>query len=71
MDPISARGHEGTKMRQRDYFDEIVQPLEGALLIFPSWLNHEVSINLSDEERISLAFNISYPRPMETENYDE
>jgi uncharacterized protein (TIGR02466 family) len=32
-------------------------PKENYLYIFPSWLKHEVKPNLSEEERISLAFN--------------
>lgn len=35
-------------------------PREGRLLIFPSWLLHEVKPNLSDEERICVSFNIGY-----------
>lgn len=34
-------------------------PKENELLLFPSWLEHEVSMNNSNEERISIAFNIS------------
>jgi uncharacterized protein (TIGR02466 family) len=30
---------------------------EGLLLIFPSWLQHGVEPNLSDDERISISFN--------------
>lgn len=33
-------------------------PKTGQLIIFPSWLKHGVSPNLTDEERISIAFNI-------------
>jgi uncharacterized protein (TIGR02466 family) len=32
-------------------------PKNGDLYIFPSWLKHEVSENLSKKERISIAFN--------------
>lgn len=32
-------------------------PLPGKLLIFPSWIQHQVSPSLSPEERISIAFN--------------
>ena len=28
------------------------------LLLFPSWLQHDVGINESNEERISISFNI-------------
>lgn len=33
------------------------QPKEGDLLLFPSWLSHNVSANQTEEERISIAFN--------------
>jgi uncharacterized protein (TIGR02466 family) len=33
-------------------------PKEGLLLMFPSWLEHYVEPNESDEDRISIAFNI-------------
>ena len=31
---------------------------EGQLLMFPSWLQHQVQENRSDEERISISFNV-------------
>ena len=34
-----------------------VTPTEGKLIIFPSWLRHSVEPNLSNQTRISLAFN--------------
>ena len=34
-----------------------LQPTEGKLIIFPSWLRHSVEPNLSNDDRISLAFN--------------
>ena len=33
-------------------------PQKGRLLLFPSWSEHEVSPNLSQESRISISFNI-------------
>ena len=36
-----------------------VVPRKGRLLLFPSWLEHEVSPNLSQESRISISFNIA------------
>jgi len=33
-------------------------PQENELLLFPYWLNHHVEKNLSNEERVSIAFNI-------------
>jgi uncharacterized protein (TIGR02466 family) len=39
-----------------------VTPEPGKLIMFPSWLMHWVTPNYSDEDRISIAFNISLPR---------
>lgn len=33
-------------------------PAPGMLLYFPSWLEHDVEENLSNEDRVSIAFNI-------------
>jgi len=33
------------------------KPQEGMVIIFPSWLMHRVEPNMSDEERVSIAFN--------------
>jgi len=35
-----------------------LQPESNMLLMFPAWLKHDVEINKSTEERISVAFNI-------------
>ena len=35
-----------------------IKPEEGDLLIFPSYLYHDVGVNLSDEERVVVSFNI-------------
>ena len=32
----------------------------GTLLVFPSYLAHSVDANLSEEERISISFNIMF-----------
>ena len=42
-----------------DYYG--FNPLPGELLMFPSWLEHEVLEQGSKQDRISLAFN-SYPK---------
>tara|TARA_B100001996_G_C18451632_1_gene512450 strand:- start:50 stop:646 length:597 start_codon:yes stop_codon:yes gene_type:complete len=34
-------------------------PVEGRMLIFPSYLRHSVEVNESDEDRISVSFNIN------------
>jgi len=33
-------------------------PIAGRLLLFPSWLRHLVDVNRTNEERISLSFNL-------------
>lgn len=38
----------------------IVEPKDGMILLFPSWLMHKVLPNRSNEVRISLAFNIQF-----------
>jgi len=39
---------------------EIYKPLEGRLLLFPSYLPHSVGNNLDDSERVSISFNVIY-----------
>ena len=36
-----------------------INPKEGALVLFPSYLDHSVNENLSNEERIVISFNIT------------
>lgn len=36
------------------------EPAAGKFILFPSWLEHEVSQNLSNEDRISIAFNTQF-----------
>ena len=36
-----------------------ITPAEGGLVLFPSYLDHSVNQNLSNEERIVISFNIS------------
>ncbi len=35
-----------------------IKPVEGGLVLFPSYLDHSVNSNLSNEERIVISFNI-------------
>mgnify|MGYP003302717124 CR=1 FL=1 len=35
-----------------------VTPKEGALILFPSYVDHSVNENLSNDERIVISFNI-------------
>ena len=47
-------------MKHNHYTSSVwsITPQKGRLLLFPSWLEHEVSPNLSQESRISISFNI-------------
>ena len=36
-----------------------ITPESGTLVLFPSYLEHKVNPNLSDEERIVISFNVS------------
>ena len=36
-----------------------ITPIEGVLVLFPSYLEHSVNPNLSNEERIVISFNVS------------
>ena len=37
-----------------------INPLAGEILLWESWLRHEVPTNMSSEERISISFNYSW-----------
>ena len=37
-----------------------IQPKEGLLVLFPSYLYHSVDLNRTDEERIVISFNINF-----------
>ena len=37
-----------------------INPLVGEILLWESWLRHEVPTNMSSEERISISFNYSW-----------
>ena len=57
------RGPLMTSMKDHNYFfggheHHFIIPKEGLLLFFPSWLEHDVEPNASDEDRISIAFNV-------------
>ena len=38
----------------------VLQVRNGMLLLFPSYLEHSVDANASDDERISLSFNLMF-----------
>jgi uncharacterized protein (TIGR02466 family) len=46
--------------RNRRFID--VSPAPGTLLLFESWIKHEVTSNLSEQERISVSFNYDWIR---------
>ena len=37
-----------------------IEPKDGDLLVWPSWVPHEVDINNSDKQRINIAINVSF-----------
>jgi uncharacterized protein (TIGR02466 family) len=48
----------GAKIQNRRYFE--FSPKEGDLLLFESWLKHEVTQNHSSEDRVSVSFNYDW-----------
>jgi uncharacterized protein (TIGR02466 family) len=40
-----------------------IKPAEGQIILFPSWLSHSVDPWEGDEERISIALNLTAPMP--------
>ena len=38
------------------------EPVENSLIFFPSWLQHEVQTNNSNEDRVIISFNINWRR---------
>ena len=48
-----------SEQRTRECWSEVYyKPIEGRLILFPAWLEHTVEPNLSNTERISIAFNL-------------
>ena len=52
-------------LRKKDALQELqpfvyVKPEVGELLLWESWLRHEVPMNMSEEERISVSFNYNW-----------
>ena len=48
-----------TKPNSLNAMQNAVNPVEGGLVLFPSYLDHSVNPNLSNEERIVISFNIN------------
>lgn len=42
-----------------NYMEYYIQPKENLMILFPSWLMHSVDASSSDDDRISLSFNIN------------
>ncbi len=40
----------------------VYRPVEGRMVLFPSWLLHSVHPNMSDEDRICISFNLNVKR---------
>ena len=59
------RGPSRSKMLYHQYYlDGVtynkIQPKKKMLIFFPPWLEHSVDVNMSDESRISIAFNVRF-----------
>lgn len=63
-DPNLARTY--TQSFYRTVQSDAVQfpPAEGKLVMFPGWCEHFVGPNLTDEDRVAIAFNISHHKPL-------
>ena len=46
------------KRKSKNYMK--YRTVENALIFFPSWLQHEVQINNSNDDRVILSFNINW-----------
>jgi uncharacterized protein (TIGR02466 family) len=58
-----ARGPYVTQTMHHQYYlngvnYQEIYPKEGMLIFFPPWLYHDVDVNLSNESRISISFNV-------------
>lgn len=54
------------KRRDQRHWDRVnYKPAAGRLIMFPSWLEHDVQPNQSDQERISISFNLGLEKPAE------
>jgi uncharacterized protein (TIGR02466 family) len=46
------------KQLPKDLWKEVhFEPIQGRCIMFPSWLNHTVDVNQSNDIRISVSFN--------------
>ena len=61
-DPRPAPVYSHPHSKKPNYLNAMVNsvsPVEGALVLFPSYLDHSVNENLSNEERIVISFNVT------------
>ena len=49
-----------TELTSENTDQVVVKVKNGSLLVFPSYLQHSVDANMSDEERISISFNVMF-----------
>ena len=60
-DPKEVRTYRSPRIEKyTDYSREAmtIKPEEGDLIVFPSYLYHEVGVNLSEENRVIISFNV-------------
>ena len=56
-----------TTRNTRDNADVVtLPPAEGTALIFPAWLTHSVEQNMTDQDRVSIAYNFRLKIPRGT-----
>ncbi len=66
LDPVLARvatAYPKAESRPVNAISAEYTPVEGFLVIFPSWLQHWVQPNRGDDDRVSISFNVGY-RPI-------
>ena len=60
-DPVSARVIRNPRIQNKNKLNSnvfSVEPKDGLLVLFPSYLDHSVDTNKSDDERMVISFNI-------------
>jgi len=62
MDAFMGRPPQKAGARPEHQKHVAIQPKPGSLVLFESWLKHEVPANLSSKERISVSFNYDWIR---------
>jgi uncharacterized protein (TIGR02466 family) len=57
---VNPQKHNGMHMLPSPLLEDIfIQPKDGLIVSFPSWLVHEAQLNDSDKNRISISWNIT------------